>query len=403
VLRLPPEQWRRNAWAMWAAGFGHYFVHAFSFPFLPLFVASVGAPEDEVAFWAGAAYTISPLLNGLVGPLWARLSERFGPRRMLQRSLLIAGLASALTGLAASPEQIVLARAVVGIFGGFTVASIVALTQSTPREQLARTMGSFQMSQTIGAIVGPLVGGVLADTFGLRVAFLASGLGFAPVLLLAGALYRDIPAVPAEDAPAEAASRWAGVGAVVASGVPIFLAGLYVLNFADAGLNPVMPLYLAALGAPPESLATAAGAVVAAASVGAALSAYALGRIGGRFGARPVLVVVLVGGAILSLLLAQAPTWWLLGAGRVALGLVVGGGPALAYAAAAVAVPDARRALAMGFMTTGGLLGLASGPVAAGLTERIGPGTIFLLNAGLYALAAVGLLAAGRLGRPRGS
>src|SRR5687768_15897227 len=236
---------------MWAAGFGHYFVHAFSYPFLPLFVRSVGAPEDEVAFWAGAAYTISPLLNGLFGPIWARLSERFGARRMLQRSLLVAGLASALTGLATSPEQIVLARAVVGIFGGFTVASIVALTQSTPRGQLARTMGSFQMSQTIGAVVGPLVGGVLADAFGLRVAFLASGLGFAPVLLLAGALYRDIPPVPTEDEPAETGSRWAGVGAVVASGVPLFLAGLYVLNFADAGLNPVMPLYLAALGAPP--------------------------------------------------------------------------------------------------------------------------------------------------------
>jgi MFS family permease len=176
--------------------------------------------------------------------------------------------------------------------------------------------------------------------------------------------------------------------------VPLFLAGLYVLNFADAGLNPVMPLYLAALGAPPDSLATVAGAVVAAASVGAALSAYALGRIGGRFGVRPVLVVVLVAGAALSLLMAQAPTWWLLGASRVALGLVVGGGPALAYAAAAVAVPDARRALAMGFMTTGGLLGLASGPVAAGLTERVGSETIFVVNAGLYGLAAAGLLAA---------
>jgi MFS family permease len=399
VLRPPADQWQRNLWAMRAAGFGHYFVHAFSFPFLPLFVRSVGVAEDEVAFWAGAAYTISPLLNGLVGPLWARLSDRFGARLMLQRSLLVAGVAAALTGLASSPEQIVLARAVVGILGGFTVASIVALTQSTPRPQLSRAMGSFQMSQTIGAVIGPLIGGVLADAFGLRVAFLASGLGFVPVILIAGALYRDVPSVPSQGQTEPASSRWGGVGAVLTSSVPLFLAGLYVLNFADAGLSPVLPLYLVGLGAPTESLATTVGVVVAAASIGAAASAYALGRIGGRFGAQPVLVIVLVAGAGLSLLMAQAPTWWLLGAGRVMLGLVVGGGPALAYAAAAVAVPDSRRALAMGFMTTGGLLGLASGPVAAGLSDRLGPGTIFLLNAALYAMAATGLLAAGRRGR----
>src|SRR5688500_6659469 len=105
-MALPADQWRRNLWAMRAAGFGHYFVHAFSYPFLPLFVLEVGAPPGEVAFWAGAAFTISPLLNGSFGPLWARLSDRFGARRMLQRSLLVAGLAAALTGLAQSPEQL---------------------------------------------------------------------------------------------------------------------------------------------------------------------------------------------------------------------------------------------------------------------------------------------------------
>jgi DHA1 family multidrug resistance protein-like MFS transporter len=383
---------------MRAAGFGHYFVHAFSYPFLPLFMRDVGAPESDVAFWAGAGYMIGPLLNGLFGPIWARLAVRFGPRRMLQRSLLIAGLAAALTGLAHSPEQVILARAMVGLLGGFTVASIVALTTSTPRDELASAMGSFQMSQTVGAIVGPLVGGLLADAFGVRLAFFVSGLGFAPVVIISSWLYRDVPPVKA---PATEASskHQGGLALMLASGVPVFLLGLYVLNFADAGLNPVMPLYLAALGAPPDSLATVAGAVVAAASTGSAASAYLLGRVGGRLGARRVLVAVLVSGAALSLMLAAAPSWWLLGLGRVALGLIVGGGPGLAYAAAALAVSDAHRATAMGFMTTAALFGLASGPVAAGVLARQDAGAIFLLNAVLYGATAVGVVAAARASR----
>lgn len=403
-LAPPAEQWRRNLWAVRAAGFGHYFVHSFSYPFLPLFVHTLGAAEGEVAFWAGAAYTISPLLNGLLGPLWARLSERWGPRAMLQRSLIVAGLAATLTGLSNSPEQIVFWRAMVGIFGGFTVASIVALTTSTPREHLAGAMGSFQMWQTIGAVVGPLAGGLIADRLGLRVAFLASGLGFLPVIVAATWLYRDLPRVASDEPHSETAAtsgrRFAGLDLIRASAVPAFLLGIYVLNFADAGLNPVMPLYLARLGAPAESLASAAGTIVAAAAIGAAMSAYLLGRLGGRLGARRVLVAVLIAGCALSLLVSRAPTWWALGIGRVGLGLIAGGGPALAYAAAATAVPDARRATAMGFMTTGALFGLASGPVAAGLTDRLGTGAIFLVNAGLYGAAAIGMLAGRRWSRP---
>jgi MFS family permease len=132
--------------------------------------------------------------------------------------------------------------------------------------------------------------------------------------------------------------------------------------------------------------------VVGGAAIGAAISAYLVGRLGGRLGAGRVLIGVLLAGMVLAASLAYAPSWWVFGIGRVLLGAVVGGGPALAYAAAAIAVPDAERATAMGFMTSAALFGLASGPVAAGLADRVRPGYIFLVNTALYGATALALV-----------
>jgi DHA1 family multidrug resistance protein-like MFS transporter len=310
---------------------------------------------------------------------------------MLQRSILAIGVAMALTAFATSAWHVLACRVLFGLLGGFTVSSIAAVTASTPRREMAAALGSFQAAQTLGLVAGPLLGGLLADTVGVRAAFLVSGLFFMPALLVVQRLYRDIPpgSLDAADGEPAGPTPRASLFQVLraAPALLLVMATLYFVNFAEAGLGPLMPLLLARAGAPPESLATVAGATVSAASLGAAVSSYAFGRLAGRLGPRRSLLPILLGGALCTALLALAAQWWQLAAGRVLLGLVVGGAPTLVYATAAQ-LGGSQRGAAMGFVSSAGLLGFASGPLATGASARLAPTAVYAVVAAAYTLAA---------------
>jgi MFS family permease len=172
-----------------------------------------------------------------------------------------------------------------------------------------------------------------------------------------------------------------------APGLLLVMATLYCVNFAEAGLGPLMPLLLGRAGAPAENLATIAGATVSGASLGAAVSALLFGRLASRFGTRRALIPILLGAAVCAAALALAVQWWQLAAGRVLLGLVVGGAPTLVYTAAAQLAGNQRGA-AMGFVSSAGLLGFASGPLVTGASARLAPAAVFAVVSVAYCLGA---------------
>ena len=388
----PAEPWRRNLFALRITGFTAYLGFVFASPLLPLYLAELLGPGGDVDLWTGITFAVSPLLGAITGPIWGHVADRFGPKAMLQRSILAIGIAMALTAFATSAWHVLGCRVLFGLLGGFTVSSIAAVTASTPRREMAAALGSFQAAQTLGLVAGPLLGGLLADAFGVRVAFLVSGLFFMPALLVVQRLYRDIPHGTLDPGEGDASAGPPGRASLfhvlaAAPALLLVMATLYWVNFAEAGLGPLMPLLLARAGAPAENLATSAGATVSGASLGAAVSAYLFGRLASRLGTRQALLPILLGGAVCTGLLALAASWWQLAAGRVLLGLVVGGAPTLVYATAAQ-LGGSQRGAAMGFVSSAGLLGFASGPLATGASARLADAAVFAVVAAAYCIAA---------------
>lgn len=404
ILAPPAEPWRRNLYALRVTGFTAYFGFVFASPLLPLYLRDLLGPGGDVALWTGITFSVSPLLGALTGPIWGQLADRFGAKRMLLRSLVAISLAMTLTAFAMNPWHVLACRVLIGLLGGFTIASIAAVTASTPRREMSAALGSFQAAQTLGLVAGPLLGGLLADVVGARAAFFVSGLCFLPAMLMVWRFYRDIPAGTLDQAepgagPSEEGTRASLFQLLAAAPTLVLVMGvLYCVNFAEAGLGPLMPLLLAATGAPEGNLATVAGATVSAGSLGAAVSAYAFGRLGARVETGRLLLPVLAAGVVMSALLALAETWWLLAAGRVLLGLVVGGSPALIYTTAAQTASASQRGAAMGFVSSFGLLGYASGPLATGAAARLSNPAVFATVAGAYLLGAL-LLGARNLRR----
>ena len=86
---IPEEPWVRNQHVMVATVFVVFTGFAFVLPFLPLYVRELGVQDDKaVALWAGVLVGVAPLLAGLMAPVWGRLADRYGQKRMVLRALV---------------------------------------------------------------------------------------------------------------------------------------------------------------------------------------------------------------------------------------------------------------------------------------------------------------------------
>jgi DHA2 family multidrug resistance protein-like MFS transporter len=95
------------------------------------------------------------------------LGDRIGRRRLLLIGATAFGAASIVAAFSSSPEMLIASRAVLGIAGATLAPSTLALIRSMFEDDRQRTVaiGIWIASFSAGAAVGPLVGGVLLESF----------------------------------------------------------------------------------------------------------------------------------------------------------------------------------------------------------------------------------------------
>jgi MFS family permease len=389
IALLPREPWRRNQLVVCVAVFMVFMGFAFVLPFLPLYVRQLGVSSDEAAAtWAGVLIGIAPLLAGLLAPVWGRLGDRYGQKPMAVRALVSYVILLALSGAVTTVWQLLALRTAVGLFGGVGPLGLAMATALAPRDQTGRAVGSIQSAQILAAAVGPLAGGVLAHTIGMRWTFVATAAACAVALALLVFFYEEPPRL----ASAETVAR-DGFGAVLAvPGVLAMMATLFLVNFIGRSFTPILPLHLQRMAVPESSLALSTGILISAYSVCAALSAALLGRATRRRDPRTLLVATLVAGAAIVLpmgLVGRFPSFLAL---AVLLGLAAGGSLTLCYTIGGLMVPSERRTTAFGFFSGAALFGGAISPSIAGLLTRVHFKAIYWADALLYLLLALALL-----------
>lgn len=386
---LPAEPWRRNQYVMTATVFVVFTGFAFVLPFLPLYVRQLGVRDDDaVALWGGVLIGVAPLLAGLLAPVWGRLGDRYGQRRMAVRALFSYVILLALTAAATSVWHLLALRIGVGLFGGIGPLGLAMATSLAPREQTGRSVGMIQAAQILSAAVGPLVGGILADTVGIRATCLATSALCAGALALVVLYYQEPP--PASAAEAGRTPPFWQVLRV--PGAAALLAVLFLVNFIGRSFTPILPLHLQGLGVPASRLAVATGVLISLYSIAAALSAAGLGRASRHRSPRALLVISLVGGALTVLPMALVSSFGSLALLAVLLGLASGGSLTLCYTIGGLMVPAEIRTTAFGFFSGAALFGGAISPTIAGLLARVELRGIYYLDAAVYVLLTLALL-----------
>ncbi len=110
------------------------------------------------------------------------IGDRIGRRRLLLIGAAAFGAASVLAAFSATATQLIVARALLGVAGATLAPSTLSLISSMFRDERERTfaISMWIMSYSVGAIIGPVVGGMLIAAFWWGAVFLAG----VPVMLL---------------------------------------------------------------------------------------------------------------------------------------------------------------------------------------------------------------------------
>jgi EmrB/QacA subfamily drug resistance transporter len=135
---------------------------------VPTIESTFGATTDEVA-WIVTAYALS---LGVIVPLSAWLSERFGPTRVYIVALLLFGIASALCGLAWSLNSLIAFRIIQAIPGGILPPlSMSMLYRIVPPHEIGKAMGMYGLGIVVAPAIGPTLGGYLVEYVDWRLIF----------------------------------------------------------------------------------------------------------------------------------------------------------------------------------------------------------------------------------------
>lgn len=347
--------WKRNLYVVWTAQLLGAVGMSACLPFLPLYVRELGvSSHDEAQVWAGLVYSASFFFSALLTPLWGALGDKVGRRLMLLRAYIGVALMTLLMGLVSSVEQLFILRLLQGAVSGFVAGSIALVAVTTPAEHTGFALGFLQTSLSSGNILGPLIGGICADFFGLRSAFF-----FVSALCLVGAI---IIALLSNEQPADLAAETAAKpqGGRVRDNLAFAFANkelrvvIGLLFLGMLGLSATQPLLAYLLeqrGAPTAYLGTITGALVAMLGLLGIVFAPYWGRKSDGYSWIRVFQISVPVVGISTLLQGLAPHYLYLFPLRLVMGIFSAGLLPMLFAAISKQAPIARR---------GGLMALGS-------------------------------------------
>ncbi|MES2719506.1 MAG: TCR/Tet family MFS transporter [Pseudomonadota bacterium] len=133
-------------------------------PVLPALVGELAGSQDLQSYWYGALMVTFGLTQFLAMPLLGALSDRYGRRPVLLLSIFGLGIAYLVTATTNSLVILLLSRVVSGATSAsFTVANAYVADITTPAER-SKGFGAIGAAFGLGFIVGPALGGLLADS-----------------------------------------------------------------------------------------------------------------------------------------------------------------------------------------------------------------------------------------------
>ena len=295
------ETWKRTVYISLVCVFCTAFGVSQLAPILPLYFHDLGVQTPEaMSLWSGLATGATYIIVCLAAPFWGRVADKKGRKITLIRSSFGMALCNILIAFQTTPEGVVLIRLVQGLVSGFYSASITLLASESPIERTGWALGLLASANLAGSLIGPLLGGYIADTVGIRNDFIIVGtlMGLAGVLATIFIHENYVPQPnPEKLSIRKLKEQIPEFNSIVALCVASFIYAICIMS-----LQPVISVYIKGIvPSDTENLAFIAGAVFSAMGIAQLMSSSPLGKLVDKIGPRKVLVVSLIYVGILNI------------------------------------------------------------------------------------------------------
>ena len=295
------ETWKRTVYISLVCVFCTAFGVSQLAPILPLYFHDLGVQTPEaMSLWSGLATGATYIIVCLAAPFWGRVADKKGRKITLIRSSFGMALCNVLIAFQTTPEGVVLIRLIQGLVSGFYSASITLIASETPIERTGWALGLLASANLAGSLIGPLLGGYIADTVGIRNDFIIVGalMGLAGVLATIFIHENYVPQPnPEKLSIRKLKEQIPELNSIVALCVASFIYAICIMS-----LQPVISVYIKGIvPSDTENLAFIAGAVFSAMGIAQLMSSSPLGKLVDKIGPRKVLVVSLIYVGILNI------------------------------------------------------------------------------------------------------
>ncbi|MEN4540223.1 multidrug efflux MFS transporter [Pantoea agglomerans] len=293
------EPWKINLISVWFGCFFTGLAISQIIPFLPLYLEQLGVTGGEsLSLWSGLTFSITFVVSAVVAPLWGSLADRKGRKLMLLRALM-------------------------GLTSGYIPNAMALVAAQVPRERSGWALSCVSTGQIGGVILGPMLGGLLADWVGLRTVFIVTA-----ALLMVSFLVTLFLIKETGYTPVSKKEKLSGREVFRSLDNPKLMLCLFfttmVIQMCNGSVNPILTLFVRELAPTAENIAFLSGVIAALPGVSALLAAPRLGRLGDRIGTQRILLATMVISLLLFIAMSFVTSTTQLGVLRFLLGFADG-------------------------------------------------------------------------------
>lgn len=318
------EPWKINLISVWFGCFFTGLAISQIIPFLPLYLEQLGITGGEsLSLWSGLTFSITFVVSAAVAPLWGSLADRKGRKLMLLRAAFGMGVVILLQAFVTEAWQLLLLRALMGLTSGYIPNAMALVAAQVPRERSGWALSCVSTGQIGGVILGPMLGGLLADWVGLRTVFIVTA-----ALLMVSFLVTLFLIKETGYTPVSKKEKLSGREVFRSLDNPKLMLCLFfttmVIQMCNGSVNPILTLFVRELAPTAENIAFLSGVIAALPGVSALLAAPRLGRLGDRIGTQRILLATMVISLLLFIAMSFVTSTTQLGVLRFLLGFADG-------------------------------------------------------------------------------
>ena len=301
------ETWKVNLFSVWLGCFFTGLAMSQILPFLPLYIAQLGVQgHASLSLWSGLVFSGTFMVSAVVAPMWGSLADRKGRKLMLLRASLGMAVVMLLQGFATNVWQLFILRTLMGLTSGYIPNAMALVASQVPRDKSGWALGTLSTGQISGVILGPLLGGFMADHVGLRVVFfMTAGMLFISFLVTLFLIKERVVVVSKAD-------KLSGKAVFASLPYPMLIISLFcttlTIQLANGSIGPILALFIQALTPAGDNIAFISGVIAAVPGVSALLAAPRLGRLGDRIGTERILLAALLFAMLLFFLMSWVTT-----------------------------------------------------------------------------------------------